>query len=151
MSGYVQAIIKDAKQLGFAFDGFDGDGHIRLRNEQAGVRYSVPATPGDVRSYRNALSAMERLAGKRLPRPNNGHYRHRRQTRLDTGLSPAEVEKSGEIDALIAEADAMRRRFAELVAAPSRAAAAEARLVLARHKHTRRLLEQCHRIIEPLQ
>ena len=43
MSGYVQAIIKDAKQLGFAFDGFDGDGHIRLRNEQAGVRYSVPA------------------------------------------------------------------------------------------------------------
>jgi hypothetical protein len=150
MSSYQKAILKDAERLGFAFDGFDGDGHIRLRHQQAGIRYSLAATPGDVRSYRNALSAMERLSGRRLPRPNNGHYRHRRQPRLSTELSPTEAEKSREVDDLVAEADALRRRFAELMAAPSRAAAVEARSVLARHEHLRRLLAQCHRIVDPL-
>lgn len=150
MSGYLQAILKDAGQLGFAFDGFDGNGHIRLRHEQVGARYSMAATPGDVRSYRNALSAMERLSGRRLPRANAGKYRYRRQPRLSTELSPAEVERSREVDDLVAEADLLQCRFAELVAAPSRAAAAEARSVLARHEHLRRLLAQCHRIIDPL-
>jgi hypothetical protein len=46
MSSYQKAILKDAEQLGFTFDGFDGHGHIRLRHEQADVRYSMAATPG---------------------------------------------------------------------------------------------------------
>ena len=150
MSSYRHELLKDAKQLGFAFDGFDGHGHIRLRHQQTGVRYSVPATPGDRRGFKNSLSDLERLAGQRLPRPNNGHYRHHRQNQLDTTLSPSEQQKSGEVDDLVAQAELLRRRFAELTAAPSRAAAIEARRILPEYEQLRRLLAQRHRIIDPL-
>jgi hypothetical protein len=150
VKGELRALLKDAQLLGFTFDGWDGSGHIRLRSEQADVRYSVPATPSDRRGYRNSVAGLERLSGRKLPRPNSGKHRHRRQPRLDTTLSPTETEKSSEVDALVAEADSLRQRFAELAVTPTRDAAIEARRVLSRYEHLRRLLAQRHHIINPL-
>ncbi len=149
MSSHQKTILKNAEQLGFTFDGVDGKGHLRLRHE-AGVRYSMAATPGDRRGYKNALAALERLAGEKLPRQQSGKYRHRRQAQLCTQLTPTEAQRSRQIDELLAEADSLQRRFAELAATPSRDAAIEARQVLTRHEQLRRLLAQSHRIIEPL-
>jgi hypothetical protein len=63
---------------------------------------------------------MERLAGRRLPRTNAGKYRYRRQAQLNTTLSPAEVDKSREVDALLAEADSLQRRAATCAATTMR-------------------------------
>jgi hypothetical protein len=133
MTGDLRSFLKDAERLGFIPIGHDGRGHIRLENRDTGQRYSTGSTPGDHRSRRNALADLERLSGRRLPRVNAGHHRHRRQAQLCTELSPTEAERSREIDDLAAEADVLCSRFAELVATPSRAAAAEARLVLQQH------------------
>jgi len=148
-AGYLPEFLAQAARLGFTFDGLTGSGHPRLRNA-VGDSIVIPSTPSDWRSRLNSLAQLERFSGRRLPRANAGKYRYRRQPRLSTELSAAEVVKSHQVDALVAEADALRQRFTELVATPSRAAAAEARSVLARHEHTRRLLAQCHRIIDPI-
>jgi hypothetical protein len=146
---YLPEFLTQAKRLGFTLDGHTGSGHHRLQNADGAV-VVIPSTPSDWRSCRNSLAQLERLAGERLPRANAGKYRHHRQSQLDVHRSPTEIEKSGEVDDLVAEADALQQRFAELVATPSRAAAAEARSVLERHEHIRRLLAQNHRIIDPI-
>ncbi len=148
-AGYLPEFIAQAERLGFRLDGHTGDGHPRLRNGK-GDSVVIARTPSDFRSARNALATMERLSGRKLPRPHSGHYRHRRQPQLSTTLSPTEIQKSGEVDALVAEADSLRLRFADLAAAPSRDSAVEARKVLTRHEHLRRRLAQLHHIIDPI-
>jgi hypothetical protein len=148
-AGYLPDFLAQAKLLGFTLDGHTGRGHPRLRHRSGGT-VTIARTPSDYRSTRNALATLERLSGRKLPRQSNGKHRHRRQPQLDTALSPAEKQASEQVDALVAEADSLRHRFAELAAAPTRGAAIEARRVLSRYGHLRRLLAQHHHIIDPL-
>jgi hypothetical protein len=150
MSSELTDLLGRAGQLGFRLDGRTRKGHPRLVND-AGAVVVLSGTPGDRRASRNSLARMERLAGRRLPRPNSGKFRHRSQAQLDTRQSAAELQRSQEVDALIVEADALRRRFAELSAVSSSSrAATEAREVLARFERTRRQLAKSHRIIDPV-
>jgi hypothetical protein len=151
MSGYLHQFLKDAAQLGFIFDGYDGRSHVRLHNSDTGDRYSAALTPSDWRSTRNAIATLERLSGRKLPRQRNGKYRHRKQARLDTALSPAEQRASDQVAALLAEADLVRRRIDQPAAEPTRCAAAEMRRALARYEHLRGRLAQLHHIIDPIE
>lgn len=150
MSGYRREFLRDAEKLGFSLVGFDGRNHFRLYNEQIGVSYSAAFSPSDWRSRRNAVAAMQRLSGQKLPRQKNGKHRHRKQTQLDTALSPAEQRASAEVAALIAEADSVRQRITHLMANPSRDAAAEMRRALTKYGHLRRRLAQLHHNIAPI-
>jgi hypothetical protein len=142
-------LLTQAGQLGFQLDGRTRNGHPRLRNG-AGAVVVLSGTSSDWRASRNSLARMERIAGQKLPRDNSGKRRHRRQPQLQLEQSPAEVERSREVDALIAEADVLRRRFAELSTTSSSRAAAEAREVLADFERIRRQLAKSHRIIDPI-
>ena len=150
MSGYLREFLKDAELLGFTFAGYDGNNHVRLRNEATGATYPAPFSPSDWRSCKNNIAALERMSGRKLPRQRTGKYRHRRQTQLVTELSPAEQQTSGQVAALLEEADSVRRRIAQLVAEPSRDAAAEARRAIAKYSQLRRRLEQLHHVLPPI-
>lgn len=146
----LRQFLRHAQQLGYVFDGFDGRNHVRLRNTTTGERYSAACSPSDFRSQRNALAWLERLSGRKLPRPNSGHYKHRRQPQVDTTQSAAERRASEHVAALVAEADSVRQRIKHLMAEPTRDAAAEARRALAKFEHLRRRLAQRHHIIAPI-
>jgi hypothetical protein len=144
-------LIKAAAALGFEFVGYNGSNHPVFHNADTGQRYSAAFTPSDYRSTRNAIASMERMSGRKLPRPNNGKYRHRRQTQLDTKLSPAEQRASEKVAALLEEAASVRRRIDYLTANPTRDTADEARRAIAKYGHLRRRLAQMHHHIDPIE
>lgn len=75
MNSQAREIVALAEQLGFTFDGYDGSGHVILSLPD-GQRTSIPATLSEYRGRRNAVAALERLSGRKLPRAN--HRRSRR-------------------------------------------------------------------------
>jgi hypothetical protein len=139
--------LADAEQLGFHFTGYDGRNHVRLHNPDTGHHYSAAYTPSDWRSRRNAIAALERLSGRKLPRKKNGKYQHRRQIQLVTELSPAEERACHQVAALLEEAGSVRRRIDYLTTKTTRDAAAEMRRALAKYGHLRHRLEQLHHAI----
>jgi hypothetical protein len=151
MSGYVREFLRDAELLGFSFIGHSGSGHLLFYSPDTGAHYSAAYSPSDWRSRRNAIAQLERLSGRRLPRHKNGKHRHRRQTPLDTTLTPVEQRTAEKVAALQAEAEVLRRRVEHLAAQPTRAAAAETRCVLTEYEHLRRRLAQLHHIIDPIE
>jgi hypothetical protein len=148
--GDLRQFLRDAEQLGFVLTGRDGRNHIRLHNPDSGQSYSAAYSPSDWRSTRNAIAALERLSGRKLPRPKNGKHQHRRQIQLVTELSPAEKRTCRQVAALIEEADSVRRRIDHLMTEPTRDAAAEMRRALTKYGHLRSRLEQLHHIIPPI-
>jgi hypothetical protein len=150
VSGYVREFVRDAQLLGFSFIGYSGSGHLLFYNPDIRAHYSAAYSPSDWRSRRNATAALERLSGRRLPRPNNGHHRHRRQPQLDTRLSPTERQTGEKVAALVAEAESVRARIGDLAAEPTRNAVAEMRRAINRFEHLRCRLAQLHRIIPPI-
>jgi hypothetical protein len=72
MSNNNRQFLKSAAQLGFVFVGYNGRGHLRLHNPDIGVHYFAAKSPSDWRSHRNAIVAMQRLSGRKLPR--NGKH-----------------------------------------------------------------------------
>jgi hypothetical protein len=151
MSSYLHDLAEVAGQLGFTFVGRDGNGHIRLRHTATGELCSAPFTPSDRRGWANTIARLERLSGRKLPRQNNGKYRHRKQPRLDTTLTFAEKRASRQVAALLAEAASVRRRIDYLAAKPTRDAADETRRAITKYEHLRQRLEQLHRIIDPIE
>lgn len=93
----MRGLLRKIEPLGWEFDGYEGSGHIRLHHPQTGHRYTCAATPSDYRGERNMLAALERLAGRRLARPNAGKYRHKPgeepQRRQPKGLSQTEIDE----------------------------------------------------------
>lgn len=63
----VRELVDKAATIGWSYDRPDGSGHYRLRHE-SGATYSVPATPGEYRSLKNALAELERIAGRKTQR-----------------------------------------------------------------------------------
>jgi hypothetical protein len=151
MTSYLHDLLDQAGKLGFIPVGRAGSGHVRLRNTATGAHYSAAFSPSDPRSLRNAIAHLERLSGRKLPRDNSGKHRHRRQTQLDTTLSPAEQQASKQVAALVAEAESVRRRIGHLAAEPTRDAVAEMRRAIAKYTHLRRRLAQLHHIIDPIE
>jgi hypothetical protein len=150
MSSDLRQFLTAAKQLGFTFDGFDGRNHVRLHNPDTGDRYSAAFSPSDWRSTRNALAALQRLSGRRLPRQRNGKYRHHPQPQLDTTQSAAEKRASVRVAALMEEAESVRRRIEHLAAEPTHSAIAEMRRALAKFERLRLRLAQMHHHIDQI-
>jgi hypothetical protein len=151
MRSYLHELLKDAAALGFEFVGYNGSNHLVFHNATTGQRCSTAFSPSDYRSRRNSIAQMERLSGRKLPRPNNGKHKYRRQTQLDTTLTPAEQRASERVAALLEEAASVRRRIEYLAAEPTRDAAAETRRAITKYEHLRRRLEQLHRIIPQIE
>jgi hypothetical protein len=150
-NGDLRQFLRDAEQLGFAFAGYTGSNHLRLYSADTGHRYVAAFTPSDWRSNRNAIAAMERLSGRKLPRQRSGKPRHHKQTQLNTALSQAEQRTSAQVAALVEEAGALRRQIDHLMAArPTRAAATEARQALTKYENLRSRLGRLHHVIPPI-
>lgn len=106
--------IATAAQLGWSFVGMDGRGHLRLHHLATNQFYAAAATPSDGRSRRNTIADLERLSGRKLPRANSGHYHHQPVQALVVEQSAAERRASEETEALVAEAQSLRRDFNDL-------------------------------------
>lgn len=124
MNGQAREIVVIAKALGFRFDGYDGSGHVVLSLPD-GRRTSIPATPSEYRGRKNSILTLERMCGRKLPRPN-----HRRSRKTFDQADP-EVEASrrryaatqealNEERALAREAEEQRIRSAQKAAADDR-------------------------------
>lgn len=139
-----------AERLGFAYEGQLGSGHLRFRNADLDITYTTSQTPSDWRAERNAIAAMERLAGRKLERPKAARYRHRRVTQLDTHRSAREELDSRAVNHLLSEADSLVAELTSLVKAPpSRDIAEKARTVIARYNEVRDIAETTYRRIIP--
>lgn len=110
-------LVARVEAIGWKFVGYDGSSHVVLANTN-GARTSIPATPSDYRSLTNCLAMLERLAGRKLPRPK--HRKSRKAARV-------------EVDA---EVEAARRKHAEAHA--ERLEAAHAARAAAREAEARR-------------
>lgn len=152
MNADMRHLVTRAATLGFSFDGYDGQGHPRLRHYN-GVVYSIPGSPSDSRSVRNTLAALERLSGRKLPRANAAHYRHQRQTQMDIQRSDVEQQQAQKVENLVAEADMLRDRFHQLADAEIKdhPVVSEARQVMSRYQHIRSVLAENHRIIPTIE
>lgn len=148
--GWLREFCDRVTPLGFAFDGYTGTGHPRFVHNESGAVVTASLTPSDFRSERNCLADMERISGRKLARDNAGHYKVRRVQRSDFRKTAGEVETAAEVDALVATAESMRRRFHELTAVGTRAAAEEARRLIVKFDIYRDELAKRHRHIDPL-
>jgi hypothetical protein len=154
MRSELRQFLNAAEQLGFEFVGYDGNNHLRLRNNETGDSYSTALTPSEYRSRRNALADLERISGRKLPRANAGHYRgQRRRAMMDTERSKAERQRGHEVEKLVTEAEELHQRFHQLaeVAVKDYAVITEARKVLLRYEDIRLILAESHRIIPSIE
>jgi hypothetical protein len=138
MSSDWNDFLAGAHALGFDPIGYDGNGHIHLENPDTGRRYSATSTPSDHRSRKNDLADLERIVGRKLPRQRSGHYQHHKVPVSNFQKSFTELAASAEVDELLAEAEGLKTRFAEL--ARTRGAVAEARELVQRYEDIRDLL-----------
>jgi hypothetical protein len=151
MSSYLRDLLDQAEKLGFTAVGRAGNGHVRLRNAATGDHYSAAFSPSDPRTLQNTLAQLERLSGRKLPRPNSGKHRYRRQSQLDITLSPGEQRASELVAELVAEAESVRARIGQLAAEPTRDAVAEMRRAIAKFEHLRRRLRELHHPVDPIE
>lgn len=148
---FLRDFSRKAAQLGFIFCGYTGTNHPKYYNSDADATVTTALTPSDYRGQKNALSDMERLSGRKLPRDKAGHHRWVKVESLNTSLSPTERQCLQRVDELLDESEFLQDQWHILIAGPaSRTAAAEARDVMERYEQVRRELESLHRIIPPL-
>lgn len=108
----VQDLIDKAELLGFHVDqGCSGGGHIRLQHGVSGEEYIMASTPSDWRGRKNALAALERISGQKLPRPN---HRRSRKSFKGSGFS---IEKSRRehYEPAVTAADRLTEEYVRLV------------------------------------
>lgn len=113
--GFVRELCDKAEQLGFKFTGYNGNNHPHFYNAAKNIHYTTSCTPSDWRVVRNSIAEMERLSGRKLPRPNAGKFRHVRVTQMVTNQSDKEREVAGEVESLVAESQTLARRWDEIV------------------------------------
>lgn len=91
--GYLPNLLNAAKALGYTPQGHTGTGHLLFKHPN-GEQVTLPCTPSEYRGFRNAIALLERVAGRRLPRPN---HRRSRKAPQRTGYNPlAAVKESAE-------------------------------------------------------
>lgn len=92
----VRELIEWAVSVGYCNDGFDGNGHYRLRFVSTGQVVHCPATPSKYTSIPNTRGQLRRVAGIGSDSPRAASYRYRppreqESARLSSAL---EVEQS---------------------------------------------------------
>ena len=149
--GWLRQFCTKVSALGFEFDGYCGSGHPRFRNAELDLVVTTPLTPSDWRAQRNAIAYMERATGRKLPRPNAGHYRQQPKRHL-TLVRDDDDERFGDnVAELLELVDLLKTRWDEVIALkPGHAAAAAARKVLADYDEIRDRLARLHQQIPPL-
>ena len=149
MNGNTREFLDAAGKLGWSYAGIDGRGHIRLHHQASGQSYSASLTPSEYRSRRNTLADLERLSGRKLPRPNAAHHRHKRQPITAMRRSEEEERQLRIIDGLIREADEIRDTFTEASLAGEWSA--NLKQLMVRHNVIRETLaSRYYRVIESL-
>lgn len=144
-------LLRQAKLLGFEFVRVRSGGHVELHNAEVNKSFTTSATPSDWRSYRNALSQMERLSGRKLPKSRSGHFSHKRVSQSDFRRSDLEQQRCDEADELLSEADTLRDEFACLAGEPiSRSAAQRCRQIVRRYSEIEKRLSAVYRTIPPI-
>lgn len=148
---FLRDFSRKAAQLGFIFSGYTGTNHPKYYNAAVDATVTTALTPSDYRGQRNAISDMERLSGRKLPRDNSGHHRWVKVKSLNTQLSEVERQTLERVNELLDEAEYLQDQWHVLVAGPAnRTAVAEAREVMERYEQVRHQLESLHRVIPPL-
>lgn len=138
----VRELVEKAKLIGFHNTGKDGNGHYVLVNEN-GQTQRVPSTPSEYRSLDNAVSAMERKSGRKIPRQNAAKYSYKRVRSSDFSRSSSEHMGIERRNKVIDEAEALRHEIYELAAGPiTRGSASRARRLIERFGQKRDLLNQ---------
>lgn len=108
----VQSLIDKAELLGFHVDqGCSGGGHIRLQHGGSGEEYIIASTPSDWRSRKNALAALERIAGRKLPRAN---HRRSRKAVKSSGFS-IERSRRERYEPVVTAADRLEAEYIQLI------------------------------------
>jgi len=151
MNGDIREFLNTVGKIGWTMVGYDGNNHLRLHHVATGHFHSVAFTPSDYRSRRNSLAILERLAGRKIPRPNAAHHRHSKQPITTMQRSDEERRRSEEINNLVAEAGELHQAWDALVHDPRPEDVPEARRIVKRYEHIRAVLAARHRIIEGLQ
>lgn len=133
----VRELVAKAETIGWSCDGvLDGHGHYTLVHEN-GARFPIAATPSDVRSDKNAIASLERIAGRKTKRivRNRSHKKVER-----TDFDPAKASRAnarwadrwgGDIEALHVKRDEQIAKMRELADNPTRCSAVEAKKALA--------------------
>ena len=127
-----------------------GGSHVKLYNAEKNLTYYTSASPSDNRYERNALNDMERMSGRRLPRPNAAKYKTVKVTTTTMRMSDTETAAVAHTDELLAQADKLRGIWNNIIATSNRTHANVARLVLSEYEEIRSALSDKHRIIPPL-
>jgi len=151
MDGDIREFLNTVGKIGWSMVGYDGNNHLRLHHVATNQYHSVAFTPSDYRSRRNSLAVLERLAGRKIPRPNAAHHRHHKQPITAMQRSYEEQRRSVEVDDLVAEADELRQAWDALAHDPRPEDVPEARRIIKRYEHIRAVLATRYRIIEGLQ
>lgn len=109
----VKEIIDWAVAHGWTYEGKPG-GHHKIRWTD-GTLYSLPSTPSEYRSLKNAKAELERITGAKFPRQKAGKLRHlgRRRPRFDMA---AALEERDERRAAEESASALHEEHAQLSA-----------------------------------
>lgn len=99
-------LVTQAKQLGFELEPqLNGSGHPVLVHNRTRERYPIAATPSDWRGMKNAVAALERLSGQKLPR--TGKRRKGRSGQHQTDFT---------LDAVITETARWHGEYGDFVA-----------------------------------
>ena len=140
-----------AAPLGFEFVGLQGSSHPRFYNADKNVYFTSALTPSDWRGEKNAVADMERLSGRKLPRPNAAHYKHKpRGSGFGTVQSSWERQMLGNLDSAMTDAEGIRTKIIDLFEEGSIQAANECRRLLARFQAIREFLADNGRHIPPI-
>ena len=149
MNRHAREVVQVAtEQLGFTFSGYDGSGHIVLTLPD-GRRSSIPATPSDWRGARNSLAGLERLSGRKVPRPNRKRsHKSFRPSGFSIHGTRTDPEMTARVEELRACHDEQRREWLDLLAHPTRSSACRARALMLEIDATERSLRDLHQPVE---
>lgn len=126
-------LLKAAEQLGGVCEGLDGRNHYVVRFAN-GERARIAATPSAYSTYRNTLTDLQKISGRRLPKVQRNRSR-KSFARSNSRPTAAERERSAEVGELLAdlhaEAEQLQTEWDVLTANPSRDGVQRARDILA--------------------
>ena len=93
-------------------------GHVKFILPD-GQQVIASNTPSDSRALPNAISVLERVSGKKLPRSKSGKYRHIRQGKGFANTMPSRLSKASRgANAAVERVKQMDRQIAEWLRNP---------------------------------
>lgn len=112
MSDYRKRLTAAAEALGFTLEGTGR--HLRFVHDNGAV--TAPRTPSDHRAVRNVIATMERVSGRKIPRPGAARYRNQRRKPGLTDTPPTPTPEHAERrERILADAHRLSDKFSRAV------------------------------------